>query len=75
MMSRHDEPADYVLAAGETHTVRYFRPAEVGLLIGDSSKARKQPGWRHEIGFEALIAERIAADRIAVGQEVHGHGG
>ncbi len=48
---------------------RYFRPTEVDLLIGDPSKAHNRLGWRHEIGFEALVAEMVAADLIAVGQE------
>ena len=48
---------------------RYFRPTEVDLLIGDPSKAHNRLGWRHEIGFAALVAEMVAADLIAVGQE------
>ena len=52
---------------------RYFRTAEVNLLIGDSSKAHKKRGWRREIGVEARIAERAAADRIAVGEEARRH--
>jgi GDPmannose 4,6-dehydratase len=53
---------------------RYFRPAEVDLLIGDPSKAHEKLGWRHEVGFEALIAEMVAADRVTVGQEAHRRG-
>ena len=69
-MLQQDEPDDYVVATGETHTVeelverafaevgiedwrryvrqdpKFFRPAEVDLLIGDASKAREQLGWR-----------------------------
>jgi GDPmannose 4,6-dehydratase len=53
---------------------RYFRPTEVDLLIGDPSKAHNRLGWRHEIGFEALVAEMVAADLIAVGQEARRRG-
>lgn len=41
---------------------RYFRPTEVDLLIGDSSKAREQLGWRHEISVRELAREMVAAD-------------
>jgi GDPmannose 4,6-dehydratase len=53
---------------------RYFRPTEVDLLIGDPSKAHNRLGWRHEIGFEALVAEMVAADLISVGQEARRRG-
>jgi GDPmannose 4,6-dehydratase len=42
---------------------RYFRPTEVDTLLGDASKARRQLGWRPEIGFEALVQEMVEADR------------
>ena len=48
---------------------RYFRPTEVDLLIGDAGKALKKLGWKHETGFEALVAEMVAADLVAVSQE------
>jgi GDPmannose 4,6-dehydratase len=41
---------------------RYFRPTEVDQLIGDPAKAREKLGWRHEIGFEALVKEMVASD-------------
>ena len=41
---------------------RYFRPTEVEQLIGDPSKARQQLGWRHEVSFEDLVKEMVAAD-------------
>ena len=41
---------------------RYFRPTEVEQLIGDPAKARAKLGWRHEIGFEALVKEMVASD-------------
>jgi GDPmannose 4,6-dehydratase len=53
---------------------RYFRPTEVDLLIGDPSKANNRLGWRHEIGFEALVAEMVAADLVSVGQEARRNG-
>ncbi len=68
LMLQHDEPDDFVLATGETQTIRefldftfeyleldwnkyveidprYFRPTEVELLLGDSSKAKEKLGW------------------------------
>jgi GDPmannose 4,6-dehydratase len=45
---------------------RYFRPTEVEQLIGDPSKARQKLGWRHEVGFEELVKEMVAADLEAV---------
>ena len=85
VMLQQDEPDDFVIATGETHSVRefaekvfqkldldyeqyvaidakYFRPTEVDVLLGDSSKARKKLGWNPEIGFEQLIDMMIAAD-------------
>jgi GDPmannose 4,6-dehydratase len=41
---------------------RYFRPTEVDLLLGDSSKAREVLGWKHEITFSRLIKEMVASD-------------
>jgi GDPmannose 4,6-dehydratase len=42
---------------------RYFRPTEVDALLGDASKARKNLGWRAEVGFEDLVREMVDADR------------
>ena len=52
---------------------RYFRPAEVDDLIGDATKARERLGWTHEVGFEALVAEMVAQDLIAVAREHERH--
>lgn len=41
---------------------RYFRPTEVDLLIGAPDKAREKLGWRHELRFEDLVAEMVAAE-------------
>ena len=38
------------------------RPAEVDLLVGDSSKAERRLGWRPDTGFEALIRLMVDAD-------------
>jgi len=85
-MLQADEPEDYVLATGETHTVeeflqeaftyvgldwrdyvkidpRYFRPAEVDLLIGDYSKAKEKLGWEPTVRFEELVRMMVDGDR------------
>jgi GDPmannose 4,6-dehydratase len=41
---------------------RYYRPAEVDLLVGDSSKARRVLGWAPELSFEELVERMVAAD-------------
>ena len=45
----------------------YFRPTEVDMLRGDASKARKVLGWKHRVGFEALVREMVEADLRALG--------
>jgi GDPmannose 4,6-dehydratase len=79
MMLQQDEPDDFVIATGETHSIRdlldvafrhagiddwtpyvrqdprFYRPAEVDLLIGDSSKARRKLGWKPLVSFEELV--------------------
>jgi GDPmannose 4,6-dehydratase len=102
LMMQQSEPDDYVLATGETHSVRefvekafahvgtqiewqgsgvdekgidrksgrilvevdprYFRPAEVDLLLGDPSKARSRLGWSHKTSFADLVAEMVTTD-------------
>ncbi len=82
---QHDEGNDFVLAAGETHTVRelvdtafshvdldwkefvkydarYERPAEVDVLIGDASKAKKILGWEPKVRFHELVRIMVDAD-------------
>jgi GDPmannose 4,6-dehydratase len=96
-MLQQDKPDDYVLATGETFSVReflseafshlgldwtrhvaidprYFRPAEVDLLLGDASKARSQLGWAPKVGFKELVKMMVEADLERVEREVHGHG-
>ncbi len=93
LMLQQDEPDDYVIATGETHSVReflelafqyvnldwrdfvefdkrYLRPAEVDLLIGDSTKARQKLGWEPSVSFEQLVALMVEADLEALGQEL-----
>lgn len=41
---------------------KYFRPTEVDLLIGDSTKAREQMGWVPEYDLVALVSEMMASD-------------
>jgi GDPmannose 4,6-dehydratase len=52
---------------------RYFRPAEVDLLLGDPTKARMRLGWHHVVGFRELVREMVAADLVAVEQELRCH--
>ena len=44
---------------------RYFRPAEVETLLGDSSYAHKRLGWRPTVSFEDLVKEMVEADLVA----------
>jgi GDPmannose 4,6-dehydratase len=85
LMLQQEQPDDYVIATGETHSVkeflevafdhagldwkqhveidpRYYRPAEVDLLIGDSSKARKKLGWEPKTKFVELTRLMVDAD-------------
>ncbi|MFA5957906.1 GDP-mannose 4,6-dehydratase [Hyphomicrobium sp.] len=109
MIVQNDQPGDYVLATGETHSVRefvelsfaqigttigwkgkgadevgfdtsngnelvridpkYFRPTEVDVLLGDPSKAHKELGWRHKVGFQDLVKEMVSADAALLERE------
>ena len=85
MILQQDNPDDFVIATGETHSVRefldeafgyvdldwhqfveidprYFRPAEVDLLIGDASKARRVLGWEPKVSFKELVGMMVEAD-------------
>ena len=93
-MLQQPEPDDYVVATGETHTVRefcehafanvgldykdfvkiddkFYRPAEVDLLKGDASKARRVLGWQPRYSFEELIEEMVHSDLRAASQPPH----
>ena len=41
---------------------RYFRPAEVDLLLGDSSKARRELGWKPKYDLQMLVKEMVESD-------------
>jgi len=102
LMLQQPEPDDYVVATGETHTVRefiekacacidvklawqgsgvdevgvdlasgrtivridarYFRPAEVDILMGDPNKAKRKLGWSPRVKFEELVKIMMEAD-------------
>ena len=102
LILQQDKPDDFVLATGETHTVRefveaafeevgikiewrgagveekgydcdtgkllvdvnpkYFRPAEVDLLLGDPSKAQRVLGWQRKVSFRELVKIMVQAD-------------
>lgn len=48
---------------------KYFRPAEVELLIGNPKKAEEKLGWRREISFEELVERMIENDLILAQKE------
>src|SRR5215216_1140362 len=85
LMLQQDQPGDFVVATGQTQSVRHFcelafghvgldyrdyvvlderfmRPAEVDLLVGDSSCAREVLGWHPETSFEGLVRMMVEAD-------------
>ncbi len=91
LMLQRDKPDDYVVATGETHSVRefleeafsyvgldwqkhvvvdpkYFRPAEVDMLLGDPRKARAELGWTPKVGFRELIRLMVDADLAGQGR-------
>ena len=51
---------------------RFLRPAEVDLLIGDATKARRELGWQPEYTFAGMIREMVAADMEAASRESSG---
>lgn len=85
LMLEQPEADDYVVATGETHTVRefcerafskvgldyrefvtpderFYRPAEVDLLMGDATKARRVLGWEQGHSFQQLVDEMVESD-------------
>ena len=54
------------------HDPRYDRPAEVDLLLGDPSKARKVLGWEPKVRFDDLVRILVAADLKAEGLNPEG---
>jgi GDPmannose 4,6-dehydratase len=92
-MLQQEKPGDYVIATGETHSVRefceeafgcvgldwkdfvkvdpkYFRPAEVDLLLGDSSKAQRELGWKPGVTFKQLAKLMVEADLESAGKHL-----
>jgi len=89
LMMQQPEPDDYVIATGETHSVRefldeafglvgldwheyvkidpkFYRPAEVDLLLGDAGKARRKLGWEPRVRFKDLVRMMVEADLAAL---------
>ena len=86
LMLQQDQPSDYVVATGHTHSVRdfvtaafaavdiddwsryvtqdprFFRPAEVDVLVGDATKARTELGWKPAVGFDRLVGMMVEHD-------------
>ncbi|MFA5930728.1 MAG: GDP-mannose 4,6-dehydratase [archaeon] len=110
LMMQQENPDDFVIATGETHSVRefleesfkavgipiksngkigveeeyiredngkvvvkidpvFFRPAEVELLIGDPSKAKKELGWKPKILFKDLVKEMVLDDLNTINKQ------
>jgi GDPmannose 4,6-dehydratase len=92
---QQDEGDDFVIATGETHSIRefldeafgyakldwndyvkidprYYRPAEVDLLIGDASKARKILGWQPKTTFAELVRIMVQADEELLARQLSG---
>jgi len=46
---------------------KFYRPAEVDLLLGDSTKARKELGWKPETMFEQLVEKMVSNDLKQIG--------
>jgi len=85
MMLQHETPKDWVVATGETYTVKdfaksafdkvglnwedyvqtsekYHRPNEVGYLLGDPSKIKKELNWKPKTSFENLVQMMVDYD-------------
>ena len=94
---QQETPDDYVVATGETHSVRefldeafgyagldwqqyvtvdpkYFRPAEVDVLLGDPSKAKAKLGWTPKCSFRDLVRLMVDADMEGDGKPVRPRG-
>ncbi|GBU26657.1 GDP-mannose 4,6-dehydratase [Treponema sp. R8-4-B8] len=109
LMLQQNMPDDYVIASGETRTIRefvetafsrvdikiqwqgsgkeeigidkassrtfvkinprFFRPAEVEILLGNPEKAERQLGWKRKISFSELVARMVDNDLALVGKE------
>lgn len=94
LMLQHTEPEDFVIATGETRTIReflgmvfgqldldwndyvevdprYFRPAEVDLLLGDPSKAKQKLGWTPATDVRELARIMVEHDLELAQRELH----
>jgi len=109
LMLQQNTPDDYVIASGETRTIRefvetafscvdikiqwqgsgkeeigidktsgktvvkinsrFFRPAEVEILLGNPEKAERQLGWKRKISFQELVARMVDNDLAIISQE------
>jgi GDPmannose 4,6-dehydratase len=92
MILQHPQPDDFVIATGESYSVRdfldraagcvdldwrefvetdsrYLRPTEVDFLLGDSSKARRELGWRPRVSFPELVRRMVEHDLDLARQE------
>ncbi|WP_304354144.1 GDP-mannose 4,6-dehydratase [Brachyspira innocens] len=90
LMLQQENADDYVIATGETHSVRefldeafglvgldwkkyveidprYYRPAEVDLLLGDPTKAKEKLGWKPKTTFKELVKIMLEYDLNSVG--------
>lgn len=50
---------------------RYFRPTEVEILCGDSTKARRELGWKPNISFEELVKDMVVSDLEGALRDMH----
>ncbi len=89
LMLQQEKPGDYVIASGETHSIKeileiafgrlglkwedyvvqdeaLMRPAEIHLLQGDPSRARRELGWEPQVTFTELIEMMVDADMEAL---------
>jgi GDPmannose 4,6-dehydratase len=85
LMLQQDQPDDYVVGTGQTHSVRelcqvafghlglnyqdyiktdsrFIRPADVDLLVSDSTKARADLSWEPQVPFEDLVVMMVESD-------------
>jgi GDPmannose 4,6-dehydratase len=53
---------------------KYFRPAEVDLLLGDSAKARRELGWKPAVDFKSLVKMMVEADVLLAEREARAAG-
>ena len=97
-MLQMSKPDDYVIATGETHSVKeflaeaflyaglgdwksyveidpkYFRPAEVEVLIGDTAKAQKELDWAPQVTFQDLVKIMVDSDLRGINLTAPGQG-